>query len=308
MPESETPTPIDAPEETSSEATAATPKAEETKQGKGKKTQKDTPQVTVLPPTPEDSELLTANAPLPVPTENSLTAMGIKKSFGKRQVVKGLSLEVFPGEIVGLLGPNGAGKTTSFYMIAGVIPADTGDIFLSGKNVTQEPMHIRARQGLGYLSQERSVFRRLSVEDNLMGVLELTQLSKAERQERVDQTLEEMGLNNIRKTLGVQLSGGESRRTEIARALVLRPSFLLLDEPFAGVDPIAVLDIQEIIQDVCKRGIGVLITDHNVRETLGVADRAYIISNGEVLVQGFPDDLVNNEIARRIYLGSDFQL
>jgi lipopolysaccharide export system ATP-binding protein len=246
--------------------------------------------------------------PTPEPLPDALTALGVHKSYRRRMVVKNISIQVRKGEIVGLLGPNGAGKTTTFYMIVGIVPPDSGRIYLGSENVTRLPMHLRARKGLGYLPQERSVFRRLSVQDNLMAVLEQLDLSKAERRERLEQGLHDLGLAQIRTAMGYQLSGGESRRVEIARALVMRPAFILLDEPFAGVDPIAVLDIQDVISQIRARGIGVLITDHNVRETLGITDRAYIINAGEVLVQGTPQELVNNEIARKIYLGEQFTL
>ena len=237
-----------------------------------------------------------------------LRAEGLVKSFRRRSVVNDITIDVARGEIVGLLGPNGAGKTTMFYMIVGVIRPDQGQIFMDGNDITRLPLHRRARLGLGYLPQERSVFRRLSVEDNLMAVLEQTHLSAAERKERMEIGLEDLGLSQIRHSMGYQLSGGEARRVEIARALVLEPSFILLDEPFAGVDPIAVLDIQDVIKQIRAKNIGVLITDHNVRETLGITDRAYIMNAGEVLVQGVPDDLVGNDIARRIYLGEEFHL
>ena len=239
---------------------------------------------------------------------DTLTAAGVYKTYRRRTVVKNISIQVKKGEIVGLLGPNGAGKTTTFYMIVGIVPPDDGRIFLGEQDVTRLPMHQRARKGLGYLPQERSVFRRLSVQDNLMAVLEQLSISKEERRERMEQGLKDLGLTQIRTALGYTLSGGESRRVEIARALVMQPGFILLDEPFAGVDPIAVLDIQEVINQIRGRGIGVLITDHNVRETLGITDRAYIINAGEVLVQGKPQELVNNEIARKIYLGEQFTL
>lgn len=251
-------------------------------------------------------------APLPPndqpPRELGLRAVGLVKAFRRRRVVNEITIEVSPGEIVGLLGPNGAGKTTIFYMIAGLIPPDRGQVFLAGENITRLPVHRRARRGLGYLPQERSVFRRLTVEKNLMAVLQQTKLTRAERRERLEMGLEELGLTQIRRSPGYQLSGGESRRVEIARALVMRPAFILLDEPFAGVDPIAVLDIQEVIAKIRAKGIGVLITDHNVWETLGITSRAYIINEGEVLVHGVPDELVGNEIARRIYLGEQFEL
>jgi lipopolysaccharide export system ATP-binding protein len=237
-----------------------------------------------------------------------LRAEGLVKTFRRRTVVNDITIDVARGEIVGLLGPNGAGKTTMFYMIVGVIRPDQGQIIMDGKDITHLPLHRRARLGLGYLPQERSVFRRLSVEDNLMAVLEQTRLSSAERRERLEIGLEDLGLSQIRYSMGYQLSGGEGRRVEIARALVLEPSFILLDEPFAGVDPIAVLDIQDVIKQIRAKNIGVLITDHNVRETLGITDRAYIMNAGEVLVHGVPDELVGNEIARRIYLGEEFHL
>jgi lipopolysaccharide export system ATP-binding protein len=237
-----------------------------------------------------------------------LSVEGLVKRYRGRAVVDGISLNVRPGEIVGLLGPNGAGKTTTFYMIVGVIRPEAGTIHLAGSDVTQLPMHLRARMGIGYLPQERSVFRRLSVTENLLGVLEQQDLTAIERNLRAEQALEELGLTHIRNAKGFQLSGGESRRVEIARALVLQPHYILLDEPFAGVDPIAVLDIQGVVRQIRDRGIGVLITDHNVRETLGITDRAYIINQGKVLVQGRPRELANNEVARRIYLGERFSL
>ncbi len=239
---------------------------------------------------------------------DALVAEGLVKRYRGRAVVDGISLNVRPREIVGLLGPNGAGKTTVFYMIVGVIQAEAGKIRLGELDMTSLPMHQRARLGIGYLPQERSVFRRLSVEDNLMGVLEQLPLTQPERQARMEEALVELGLAHIRTAMGFQLSGGESRRVEIARALVLQPHFILLDEPFAGVDPIAVLDIQGVIRAIRDRGIGVLITDHNVRETLGITDRAYIINQGTVLVQGKPKELANSEVARKIYLGERFTL
>lgn len=241
-------------------------------------------------------------------SDDMLAARGLVKRYARRVVVNQASLAVRPGEVVGLLGPNGAGKTTIFYMIAGVIRPETGDIYLKGDRITPLPIHKRAHRGLGYLPQERSVFRRLTVEQNLLAVLEQIPISRAERIERMEQGLEELNLTQIRGSMGFQLSGGEARRLEIARALALRPSFILLDEPFAGVDPIAVLDIQDVIIQIKGRGIGVLITDHNVRETLGITDRAYIINQGEVLLHGVPDELVHNELARKIYLGEQFSL
>lgn len=242
------------------------------------------------------------------PGPEVLGAEDLMKQYNRRMVVKGVSLGLRQGEVVGLLGPNGAGKTTVFYMIAGVVRPNQGKVHLGGNYITHMAIHRRARQGLGYLPQERSVFRKLTVEENLLSVLEQNGVPKKEREERTDQGLEELGLIQVRHSLGYQLSGGESRRVEIARALVLRPAFILLDEPFAGVDPIAVLDIQEVISQIKARNIGVLITDHNVRETLHITDRAYIINQGEVLVEGNPMDLVENEIARKIYLGDQFTL
>ncbi|MBI3993158.1 MAG: LPS export ABC transporter ATP-binding protein [Candidatus Lambdaproteobacteria bacterium] len=246
--------------------------------------------------------------PQPVVSADSLQAHGLVKAYRGRRVVDGVSIEVHRGEIVGLLGPNGAGKTTTFYMIAGLIRPDHGHIYLGLQDITRYPIHRRARMGLGYLPQERSVFRRLTVEENLLAVLEHSGLSRAEQRLRMEEGLEDLGLTQVRHSIGIQLSGGESRRVEIARALVLQPAFILLDEPFAGIDPIAVLDIQEIISLIRTKGIGILITDHNVRETLGVTSRTYIINAGKLLVHGVPDELVNNEIARKIYLGEQFTL
>lgn len=239
---------------------------------------------------------------------HTLQAMGLEKSFRRRKVVNDIHIEVSSGEIVGLLGPNGAGKTTTFYMIAGVIQPDRGQIFLNGENITQLPIHRRARRGLGYLPQERSVFRRLSVQDNLLAVLEQSGIPAAERRDRLELGLTELGLTQIRHSRGYQLSGGESRRVEIARALVLEPSFLLLDEPFAGVDPISVIEIQHLIKHLQNLGIGVLITDHNVRETLKICDRAYILSEGAILTSGTPSEILANPDVRRVYLGHDFTL
>jgi lipopolysaccharide export system ATP-binding protein len=248
------------------------------------------------------------HGPVPPLEPGTLVAHGLEKSFRRRKVVDSISLRVRPGEIVGLLGPNGAGKTTTFYMMAGVVKAEGGKIFLGEEDITFLPIHVRARKGLVYLPQERSLFRRMTVEENLMAVLQLTDLGLAERRARMEMGLQELGLTQIRKSKGYQLSGGESRRVEIARALVMSPSVILLDEPFAGVDPIAVLDIQEVIQQIRAKSIGILITDHNVRETLGITDRAYIVSEGRIVVEGMPEQLVHNEIARKIYLGEQFTL
>jgi lipopolysaccharide export system ATP-binding protein len=239
---------------------------------------------------------------------NEITVENLVKIFKKRTVVKGISFSIAQGEIVGLLGPNGAGKTTSFYMIVGFIKADRGNIALNGTDITHVPMFLRAREGIGYLPQESSVFQKLTVEQNLMAVLENTSKNRTQRQERIDGLLRELRIEHVRKQKAYTLSGGERRRTEIARALAIEPKFLLLDEPFAGVDPIAVLDIQSIIQRLKEKGLGILITDHNVRETLRITDRAYIMNEGEILVSGNSDYLVNNEEAKRIYLGMEFTL
>ena len=232
----------------------------------------------------------------------------IRKSYKGRDVVKGVTVEVKQGEIVGLLGPNGAGKTTSFYMIVGLVRPDEGNVFLDGTNITRLPMYKRAQLGIGYLPQEVSVFRKLSVEDNILAILEMTDLSKAQREEKLEKLLSEFSLNHVRTNLGNRLSGGEKRRTEIARALATDPKFVLLDEPFAGVDPIAVEDIQSIVADLKKRNIGVLITDHNVQETLSITDRAYLLFEGKILKSGSAEDLANDEQVRKVYLGQNFVL
>lgn len=230
------------------------------------------------------------------------------KRYRSRTVVKYVSFDVEQGEIVGLLGPNGAGKTTSFYMIVGLIPPNEGKIFLDDEDITSEPVYKRARKGIGYLSQEASVFRRLTVEDNLKAILEMTDLTKEEQRQRTEALLKEFGLTKIRKSMGIQLSGGERRRTEIARALALKPKFILLDEPFAGVDPIAVEDIQEIVASLKTKNIGILITDHNVHETLSITDRAYLLFEGEILKSGTAEELARDEQVRRVYLGKKFEL
>ncbi|MCT4561347.1 MAG: LPS export ABC transporter ATP-binding protein [Crocinitomicaceae bacterium] len=232
----------------------------------------------------------------------------IKKSYKSRQVVKGVSIEVKQGEIVGLLGPNGAGKTTSFYMIVGLVNPDEGNVYLDDKNITDYAMYKRSQLGIGYLPQEVSVFRKLSVEDNIMAILEMTPMEEKERKDRLEELLEEFSLNHVRKTLGNRLSGGEKRRTEIARALATNPKFLLLDEPFAGVDPIAVEDIQSIVSDLKKKNIGILITDHNVQETLSITDRAYLLFEGSILKSGTAEELAADEQVRKVYLGRNFQL
>ena len=237
-----------------------------------------------------------------------LRAESLRKRFKARTVVDGVSLEVGSGEVVGLLGPNGAGKTTCFYMIVGLIPADAGSIHLDSRELTRLPIHRRARLGISYLPQENSVFRKLSVEENVQAVLELQGLQPGEIEPRLVELLAELNISHLRKHTALSLSGGERRRLEIARALGTRPGFILLDEPFAGVDPIAVLDIQRIIAFLKARGIGVLITDHNVRETLGICDRAYIINEGAVLASGRPDEIVYNDSVRRVYLGEHFRM
>ena len=237
-----------------------------------------------------------------------LTATNIEKSYKGRKVVKGISVEVSQGEIVGLLGPNGAGKTTSFYMIVGLIKPNNGAIFLDDKEITKSPMYQRAQQGIGYLAQEASVFRKLSVEDNILSVLQLTNYSKKEQIEKMESLIEEFGLGHIRKNRGDLLSGGERRRTEIARALATDPHFILLDEPFAGVDPIAVEDIQSIVAHLKDRNIGILITDHDVQATLAITDRTYLMYQGGILKEGIPEDLAKDELVRKVYLGKDFEL
>lgn len=237
-----------------------------------------------------------------------LRTENLVKKYRNRIVVKNVSIDVVQGEIVGLLGPNGAGKTTSFYMIVGLIQPNEGKIFLDNIELTREPVYKRAQKGIGYLSQEASVFRKLSVENNLRAVLEMTELSKEEQKFRVESLLNEFGLQKIRKSLGIQLSGGERRRTEIARALALNPKFILLDEPFAGVDPIAVEDIQEIVAKLKTKNIGILITDHNVHETLSITDRAYLLFEGEILKSGTAQDLAADDQVRRVYLGKNFEL
>lgn len=238
----------------------------------------------------------------------TINATGLSKTYNGRTVVKDVSVDVKQGEVVGLLGPNGAGKTTSFYMIVGLVRADQGQIKLGGNDITLQPLHERAKSGIGYLPQEASIFRQLTVEENILAVLEIRELSRPEQKAALDRLIGDFGLDHIRKSKGRELSGGERRRVEIARALALDPKFVLLDEPFAGVDPLAVADIQGIIRHLRERGIGVLITDHQVRETLGIVDRAYIMNRGELLVSGTPDEIVNNEIARKFYLGEEFKM
>lgn len=237
-----------------------------------------------------------------------LYTTNLVKRYKTRTVVNEVSVEVEQGEIVGLLGPNGAGKTTTFYMIVGLIRPNGGQIWLDNTEITDFPMYRRSRLGIGYLAQEASVFRKLSVEDNLMAVMELSDMTRQERKERQESLLEEFGLTRIRKSLGIQLSGGERRRTEIARALALKPNFILLDEPFAGVDPIAVEDIQMIVSNLKDKNIGILITDHNVHETLSITDRAYLLFEGKILKQGTASQLADDEQVRRVYLGKNFEL
>ena len=242
--------------------------------------------------------------------ENNITlkSINLEKKYGKKTVVKNVSLELNKGEVVGLLGPNGAGKTTSFYMITGMISPTKGSVYLGDKNITNFPMYKSARLGIGYLSQEPSIFTKLSVEENIKLVLEMTNLSKKERTNRLENLLDDLSINNIRKNIGYQLSGGERRRTEICRALVMKPNFILLDEPFAGIDPIAVEEIQSIINDLKQKDIGVLITDHSVRETLSITDRAYLLYDGKILKDGSAKYLAEDQQTRNLYLGSKFKL
>ncbi len=237
-----------------------------------------------------------------------LRTSNLVKRYRQRTVVDHVSIEVNQGEIVGLLGPNGAGKTTSFYMIVGLITPNEGSIYLDNTNITDEPVYRRAQRGIGYLAQEASIFRKLTVEDNLTAVLEMSKTPKAEQKERVETLLEEFGLQHIRKNMGIELSGGERRRTEIARSLALKPSFILLDEPFAGVDPIAVEDIQHIVRKLREKNIGILITDHNVHETLSITDRAYLLFEGKILKAGSAEELAEDEQVRKLYLGESFSL
>ena len=239
---------------------------------------------------------------------NVLRADNLKKRYGDKQVVKGVSLEIERGEVVGLLGPNGAGKTTSFYMITGMISPSGGDVYFDNQKITNMPMYKRARMGMGYLAQEPSIFVKLTVEDNLRLVLQITGMNKKDQELRLEELLEEFSIKHIRKNKAMMLSGGERRRTEIARSLIMNPDFILLDEPFAGIDPIAVEDIQNIVQILKNKGIGILITDHNVRETLSITDRAYLLYDGSLLKHGTVDELSNDEEVRRLYLGSNFSM
>ena len=259
-------------------------------------------------PRPPRAKTNGATAPRLAKRAGYLAVHSVEKSFGSRQVVRGVSIYVRRGEAVGLLGPNGAGKTTVFYMITGLIKADRGAIELDGHDVTKLPMYQRARLGIGYLPQEASIFRGLTVEQNIRAVLEVVEPSKKKREAELNSLLDEFNIGRLRKTPSIALSGGERRRVEIARALATRPNYMLLDEPFAGIDPIAVGDIQDLVRHLTNRGIGVLITDHNVRETLGLTDRAYIVYAGEILTEGSPDEIVNNPDVRRLYLGEEFRL
>ena len=239
-------------------------------------------------------------------TENILKVEHLQKSYKERLVIKDINIEVKQGEVVGLLGPNGAGKTTSFYMIVGLIKADNGKIFLNNNDITAFPMHDRAKMGIGYLPQEASIFRNMSVEDNIYSILEIVEKNKKERIKKLKNLIDEFSIGHIRKSMGISLSGGERRRVEIARALASNPSFILLDEPFAGIDPIAVNDIMNIIKKLKNKGIGVLITDHNVRETLAIVDRAYIVYDGKILTSGNKNDILNNDKVKEVYLGNNF--
>ncbi len=238
-----------------------------------------------------------------------LKATDLFKRYKKREILRGVSINVKSGEVVGLLGPNGAGKTTCFYMVVGLVKPDKGQITVGEQDITLAPMHRRAQMGVGYLPQEASVFRKLTVADNIMAILEIRKsLSKKDRHDKLEQLLEDLQIAHIRDSLGISLSGGERRRVEIARALAIEPDFLLLDEPFAGVDPISVIEIQRIIKDLCSRNIGLLITDHNVRETLDICDRAYILSDGKIIAEGNSDDILNNQMVREVYLGENFKI
>jgi len=237
-----------------------------------------------------------------------LTVQNLQKTYNKNKVVKDISLVVDSGEIVGLLGPNGAGKTTSFYMIVGLVTADHGQIKIDQKDLTKMPIHVRSRLGISYLPQEPSIFRKLNVSQNILSIIELNEKSKTKQQEKLNSLLNELNIEHIRQNAAISLSGGERRRVEIARCLATNPKFILLDEPFAGIDPIAVLDIQTIISQLSQKGIGVLITDHNVRETLGICNKAYIVNQGKILASGSPNELIENENVREIYLGKNFKL
>ena len=240
---------------------------------------------------------------------NSLKINNISKSYKLLDVVKDISMEIKSGEVVGLLGPNGAGKTTAFYITVGLVKADHGSIFLDDQDITNLSMHHRSKLGLGYLPQEASIFRKLTVEENVLAILEYrNDLTKSEREQELDKLLEELHVNHVRKSMGINLSGGERRRVEIARSLAAKPRFILLDEPFAGVDPISVLDIQRIIKHLKERGIGVLITDHNVRETLGICEKAYILNDGNLIASGTPSEILSNEYVKEVYLGQNFRL
>ncbi len=239
---------------------------------------------------------------------NNLSAKGLTKIYNKRRVVNQIDLSISPGEVVGLLGPNGAGKTTTFYMIVGLIKPDIGEIFLDGENITKFPMYLRARKGLNYLPQEPSIFRKLTVEENILAILETLDLTEEEKNERLEELLRELDLTLLAKNHAYSLSGGERRRVEITRALVTHPKYILLDEPFAGIDPLAVADIQKIIEKLKTKGIGIIISDHNVRETLSCCDRAYIVNEGSILVEGPPDKISQSELARKFYFGDTFNL
>jgi len=239
---------------------------------------------------------------------SELVVEGLQKRYKSRQVVQSISLQLHSGQVVGLLGPNGAGKTTSFYMIVGLIRADAGKIILNNKDISRLPIHQRAKMGLAYLPQETSIFRKMTVAENILAILQLNKMTAAQQKQRLEELLEDLHISHIRDSLGISLSGGERRRVEIARCLASNPNFILLDEPFAGIDPIAVIDIQKIVRLLKERNIGVLITDHNVRETLGICDQAYIVNEGRIFASGTPSEIVENESVREVYLGKDFRL
>ncbi len=257
---------------------------------------------------PKNNNISSSNGHHADPLKDSLIADNLQKTYGRRRVVDNVSINVNQGEVVGLLGANGAGKTTTFYMMVGLERSEHGNIFLNGQDVTNLPMYLRARLGIGYLPQEPSIFRKMSAEQNILAVLETTNLSRADRFNRLDELLEEFGITHVRRTRGDALSGGERRRVEIARCLATEPQYILLDEPFAGIDPLAIDDIREIILYLKQQGIGILITDHNVRETLGITDRAYIMAEGQILRSGEPEQLVKDPDVRRLYLGERFSL
>jgi lipopolysaccharide export system ATP-binding protein len=289
-------------------APAQKPRARDDGQSPARPAQARTPRGNGAAPDRKPQKQDAKAALVPMPGEGILAADGLQKSYGARRVVNNVSIDVMRGEAVGILGPNGAGKTTVFYMVTGLVAADAGRIALDGHDVTGLPMYRRARLGIGYLPQEPSIFRGLNVEDNLRAVLEVVEPNRERREQTLDDLLDEFSISHLRKSPSIALSGGERRRVEIARSLASKPNYMLLDEPFAGIDPIAVGDIRALVRHLTRRGIGVLITDHNVRETLGLVDRAYIVHSGKVLMEGVPQEIVDNPDVRRLYLGEEFRL